>query len=80
MGGKNNIISGYGGGTFGVNNPTTREQAVTILWLYAGEPENAATANISDMSLLCPMNKPPKNLDISRVSGGRVANLLQFNH
>ena len=27
---KNNIISGYGGGTFGVNDPTTREQAVTI--------------------------------------------------
>ncbi len=47
---KNNIISGYGGGTFGVNDPTTREQAVTILWRYAGEPENAATADISDMS------------------------------
>ena len=47
---KNNIISGYGGGTFGVNDPTTREQAVTILWRYAGEPENTATADISDMS------------------------------
>ena len=47
---KNNIISGYGGGTFGVNDPTTREQAVTILWRYAGEPEDAATADISDMS------------------------------
>ncbi len=47
---KNNIISGYGGGTFGVNDPTTREQAATILWRYAGEPENTATADISDMS------------------------------
>lgn len=47
---KNNIISGYGGGTFGVNDPTTREQAVTILWRYTGEPENAVTADISDMS------------------------------
>ena len=45
---KNSIISGYGGGTFGVNDPTTREQAVTILWRYAGEPEGAAAADISD--------------------------------
>ena len=44
------MTSCYGGGTFGVNDPTTREQAVTILWRYAGEPENAATADISDMS------------------------------
>ena len=45
---KSSIISGYGGGTFGVNDPTTREQAVTILWRYAGEPERAAAADISD--------------------------------
>ena len=45
---KNSIVSGYGGGTFGVNDPTTREQAVTILWRYAGEPEGAAAADISD--------------------------------
>ncbi len=45
---KNSIISGYGGGAFGVNDPTTREQAVTILWRYAGEPEGAAAADISD--------------------------------
>ena len=35
---KTGIISGYGDGTFGVNDPTTREQAVTILWRYAGRP------------------------------------------
>ena len=45
---KNRIISGYGGGAFGVNDPTTREQAVTILWRFAGEPESAAAADISD--------------------------------
>ncbi len=45
---KNSIISGYGGGTFGVNDPTTREQAVTILWRYAGSPESAAAENVSD--------------------------------
>ena len=42
------VISGYGGGTFGVNDPTTREQAVTILWRYAGNPESAGTAGVSD--------------------------------
>ena len=45
---KTGVISGYGGGTFGVNDPTTREQAVTILWRYAGEPESAGTAGVSD--------------------------------
>ena len=45
---KNGIISGYGGGAFGVDDPTTREQAVTILWRFAGEPESAAAADISD--------------------------------
>lgn len=38
------------GGTFGVNDPITREQAVTILWRCAGEPKNTAAADISDMS------------------------------
>jgi len=45
---KTGVISGYGGGTFGVNDPTTREQAVTILWRYAGNPESAGTAAVSD--------------------------------
>lgn len=44
------VISGYGGGTFGVNDPTTREQAVTILWRYAGSPESGKAADLSDMS------------------------------
>lgn len=45
---KTGVISGYGGGTFGVNDATTREQAVTILWRYAGNPESAGTAAVSD--------------------------------
>ena len=47
---KTGIISGYGGGVFGVNTPTTREQAAAILWRYAGSPESTAAANISDIS------------------------------
>ena len=45
---KTGIISGYGNGTFGVNDSTTREQAVTILWRYAGSPASGTAANVSD--------------------------------
>lgn len=47
---KNEIVTGYGGGIFGVNDPTTREQAVTILWRYAGSPESVTAAGISDLT------------------------------
>lgn len=33
------IISGYGGGRFGPNDPITREQLAAMLWQYAGRPE-----------------------------------------
>ncbi len=45
---KNGVVEGYGGGVFGVDDSTTREQAVTILWRCAGEPEGAAATDISD--------------------------------
>ena len=46
------VISGYGGGAFGVNDPTTREQAVTILWRYAGNPDSSAALDISDANAI----------------------------
>lgn len=42
------VISGYNSGTFGVNDPTTREQAVTILWRYAGSPDPGTALRFSD--------------------------------
>lgn len=33
-----NIVSGYGNGLFGADDPITREQIATILWRYAGSP------------------------------------------
>ena len=33
------IISGYGGGLFGAEDPVSREQIAAILWRYAGSPE-----------------------------------------
>ncbi len=44
----NRVVSGYGGGTFGVNDLTTREQAIAILWRYAGTPESGTAADVSD--------------------------------
>lgn len=41
------VVSGYGGGLFGPNNPVTREQMTAILWRYAGRPE-AGSAAVSD--------------------------------
>ncbi|SCI75807.1 Endoglucanase precursor [uncultured Flavonifractor sp.] len=32
------IMSGYGGGLFGTNDPVNREQLAAILWRYAGSP------------------------------------------
>ena len=32
------LVSGYGGGLFGPNDPVSREQMTTILWRYAGSP------------------------------------------
>jgi len=35
---QNGLMSGYGGGLFGPNDPITREQLAIILWKYAGSP------------------------------------------
>lgn len=35
----NGLISGYPDGRFGVNDPVTRQQVVTILWRWAGSPD-----------------------------------------
>ena len=34
----NGVVSGYGNGRFGPNDPITREQMAVILWRYAGSP------------------------------------------
>ena len=33
------VVSGYGNGKFGPNDPITREQMATMLWRYAGSPK-----------------------------------------
>ncbi|MEA4816991.1 MAG: flavodoxin [Lachnospiraceae bacterium] len=46
------IVSGYGNGYFGTNDPITREQIATILWRYAGSPSADAGQNFADASMI----------------------------
>lgn len=41
---QNEIVSGYGNGLFGTNDPVTREQIATILWRSEGSPAPVGTA------------------------------------
>ena len=45
---QRDIMSGYGGGLFGPNDPVTREQMTAILWRYAGSPSAEGNGNYSD--------------------------------
>lgn len=44
---RQGLVSGYGGGLFGPNDPVTREQMTAIFWRYAGSPA-AGSATLSD--------------------------------
>ena len=46
------LISGYGGGLFGPNDPVTREQMTTIFWRYAGSPTAGEASNYTDTALI----------------------------
>lgn len=45
-----NIVSGYGNGRFGTNDPVRREDIAVIFWRYAGRPEVGKDAEFADMS------------------------------
>ena len=45
---QNHIVSGYGDGRFGTNDPILREQLAVILWRYADSPETETTDVFSD--------------------------------
>ena len=46
---EHGLISGYPDGRFGVDDPVTRQQVVTILWRWAGSPD-ASSAGYTDES------------------------------
>ena len=45
---QQNLISGYGGGLFGPNDPVSREQMTTIFWRYAGSPAADGASDYTD--------------------------------
>lgn len=45
---QQNLITGYGGGLFGPNDPVSREQMTTILWRYAGSPVSDGADDYTD--------------------------------
>ncbi len=47
---ESNIVSGYGNGRFGTNDPVRREDIAVIFWRYAGRPEVGKDAEFADMS------------------------------
>lgn len=48
---NNGIVSGYGNGLFGTNDPVTREQLATVLWRYQGNPAVSSGALIEDNAI-----------------------------
>ena len=48
------ILSGYGNGAFGVNDPVTREQMATALWRYAGAPTAGTAETFTDAAVISP--------------------------
>lgn len=49
---ENGIVSGYGNGNFGSDDPVTREQIATILWRYDGEKAATTSAAFTDTATI----------------------------
>ncbi len=67
----NGLVSGYPDGRFGVNDPVTRQQVVTILWRWADSPD-AVGEDYADESAIAAYAQAA--VDWSR-SGGILAGL-----
>lgn len=48
------IAGGYGNGTFGPDDPVTREQLAVILWRYAGSPAAESASSFTDRESISP--------------------------
>ena len=45
---QNGIVTGYGDGLFGTDDPVTREQIAAIMWRYAGSPAAESGTDFAD--------------------------------
>lgn len=46
------LVNGYGDGTFGTDDPVSREQIAAILWRYAGSPDAQPGPAFADESMI----------------------------
>ena len=51
---QSGIITGYGSGLFGTDDPVTREQIAVILWRAEGSPDAEAGADFADEDQIAP--------------------------
>ena len=49
---RQGLVTGYGDGTFGTDDPVSREQIAAILWRYAGSPQAQDAQGFSDESAI----------------------------
>ena len=73
----NGVMSGYGGGIFGANDPLTREQMAAILWRYAGSPAAESGRDFADESSIASYVQAA--VDWARANGiieGKTGNLF----
>lgn len=72
------LVSGYGGGLFGPNDPVNRGQMTTMLWHYAGSPGVEGTSDYSDEAAVASyaaaaVEWSANNSMVCPVSGGTFA-------
>ena len=73
----NGIMSGYGNGVFGANDPVTREQLAALLWRYAGSPSAEAGEDFADEARIADYARTA--VDWARANGiinGRNGNIF----
>ena len=76
----NGIVTGYADGTFGPDDPITRQQLAAILWRYAGSPAAPVGADFADESAIA--SYASTAVDWARDTGvitGRDGNLFDPN-
>ena len=76
----NGIVTGYADGTFGPDDPITRQQLAAILWRYVGSPAAPVGADFADESAIA--SYASTAVDWARDTGvitGRDGNLFDPN-
>ena len=69
------LVTGYGNGLFGVADPVSREQLVTILWRGEGSPSTQAKADFTDRQAVSPWAEAAVDWAVeAQVMSGKTGN------